>query len=1099
MARLTYSVAIKLLAEDFQKGVKNVQSGFSRLQANIVTLAAAIGGLDVSLSGFVSGVVSMTRETQRAMTVMRNVSATTKEYSENMRWAADLSKRYGIYVNDVVSSFAKFRGAASASNMAIEDQRDLFESVTRACSAFGLTADETNGAMNAVTQMMSKGSIQAEELRGQLGERMPVAMQAMAKAAGTTVGGLQSLMQQGKLTADILPAFGRALDEMLPNVDTDTLEASLGRLRNAAKEFTDGLNLGDAMKSAVQGLTSAIQSAVSHIGDIVVAAVALAVGAVGGGLAKVWRNVVATAKGIEAQAAATAKKLESATAARIEAEKRLERVRLKMAQATSAQILRLREQEDAAIRALNKAVSAEAAAQSKARIAQARAEGIATATAFGRVRSGLIVGAAKVRAAFSSMWKSFGPMVIISAVAGIIGKFVELKRELDEINGRLGDFRKGVEAAGKGTAQELEVRGYMEVAQGGGAEEQRVQAAAVAASRTGQEGQGAKEGADEFIRRVSAGVDAYFAGMEARSRREAAAEGKAEQLARLNEIRATEGLSPLTGNESEKELRSAIDEFVNAIGERALRADIFTNAAIWRRARKPRAETEQAVEIIIEANKVLTSTEGLDDIAAAEDGAGAVVAGGGGGGTGKGKGKSAVEEAEEKLAGGLRRIAAQYETGSISTAERAKAEDELRQQVLEDLIASGDASAAQSELAERLRMMPPAYTDEMMRLDELRGVYSQYTEAMREAQNQREAGVLTEQEYWEAVRQAAEGALRQAAAIDPTTRALEGYREALEEAAGKLEEDAPGRPEGKTRDTTYDYKKSRKDVLAGELAVAEGNLRELREYAAALEESGRGAAQGLAEEIDGLAGKAKGLKDALALETIREDLEQYAKEGFGLFTLVDGIDGAVNAFERLHDVMNDDDATAWDRIVAGVNVFKSMVSAVYSTMEAVKMFQTVLGAFNAFQRAQETAGAATSAAASATVASAKSAETAANTTAAASGVMAAHSGIPFVGVAIGAAMVATLMALLLSTKSKAKNFASGGIVEGATATGDSILAGLNAGEMVLNKRQQRRLWSLLDGAAQGGGAPQGGAVTARIRGEDLYVALGNYRKRTGKP
>lgn len=1096
MSRLTYSVAIKLLAEDFQKGVKKVQSGFSRMQANIVTLAAAIGGLDVSLSGFASGVVQMTRETQRAGTMLKNVSATTTEYAESMRWAADLAKRYGVYVNDVVMSFAKFRGAAQNSNSTMEEQRDLFESVTRACSAFGLTADETNGAMNAITQMMSKGNIQAEELRGQLGERMPIAMQAMAKAANTTVGGLQKMMEQGQLTADILPAFGRALNEMLPNVQTDTLEAALGNLKNAAQEFTDELGLGDRMKSAVQGLTSAVQSAADNIGNIIVAVVALVVGAVGNGLVKMWRNIMTVAKGIETQAASTAAKLQAATAARVAAEQRLEQIRARMAQATSAQIVGLRRQEAAAINALNKAVTREANAQSAARVAQARAEGIATTTAFGRVRSGLIIGAAKIRAAFTSMWRSFGPMLIISAIAGIIGKFVELKRELDEINKRLEDFRKGVQAAGQNTEVEMQYRGYMTIARDTTADEStRAQAADEAAGRVGAGVRRDGETLEAYLTRIEAAAKEFFADTSAEQKRQYAAQQRSEALQRINARRADRGLAPLTGNESREEMYMANNEYQEALSayyrSQGLWEKMMTAGETATLGRGNFADTE----IVIDAERVLTdaATVRETDEAATKQGA---LSGGGGGGS---KELSEVDKAQREYAQGLREIAAQYETGAITSAGKAKAEDELRLKTLQELMASEDATAARSEFAEELRRMPVAYTDEVRQLEALGGVYTQYMDAMREAQNQREAGVVTEQQYWEAVRSAAQSALEQAAAIDPTTRALETYRDALGDASERLQEDAEPRPESKERDTTYDYKKSDRQILAEETRVAEANLKALEDYAEQLKESGRGVTDELSAAIDEQIEKTKELKDALALETIKEDIETYAKNGFGLFTLVDGIDGVVNAFERLHDVMNDDDATAWDKIMAGVNIFRSMVQAVQSTMQAVKMFQTVLGAFNAFQRAQETAGAATTAATSATKVAAKEAETTANTTAAASGVMAAHSGIPFVGIAIGAAMVATLLALLLSTKSKAKNFASGGIVEGSTATGDKVLAGLNAGEMVLNRRQQRRLWALLDGGGQTGGAANGRNVTARIRGEDLYVALGNYRKRTGKP
>ena len=61
-----------------------------------------------------------------------------------------------------------------------------------------MSADDSNGVMLALSQMMSKGKVSSEELRLQMGERLPVALQAMAKAAGVSISGLDKLMKEGK-------------------------------------------------------------------------------------------------------------------------------------------------------------------------------------------------------------------------------------------------------------------------------------------------------------------------------------------------------------------------------------------------------------------------------------------------------------------------------------------------------------------------------------------------------------------------------------------------------------------------------------------------------------------------------------------------------------------------------------------------------------------------------------------------------------------------------------------------------------------------------------------------------------------------------------
>jgi hypothetical protein len=50
-------------------------------------------------------------------------------------------------------------------------------------------------------------------------------------------------------------------------------------------------------------------------------------------------------------------------------------------------------------------------------------------------------------------------------------------------------------------------------------------------------------------------------------------------------------------------------------------------------------------------------------------------------------------------------------------------------------------------------------------------------------------------------------------------------------------------------------------------------------------------------------------------------------------------------------------------------------------------------------------------------------------------------------------------------------FASGGIVGGTSFTGDHVIARVNSGEMILNKAQQNRLWSFINGGDMGAVRP----------------------------
>lgn len=89
------------------------------------------------------------------------------------------------------------------------------------------------------------------------------------------------------------------------------------------------------------------------------------------------------------------------------------------------------------------------------------------------------------------------------------------------------------------------------------------------------------------------------------------------------------------------------------------------------------------------------------------------------------------------------------------------------------------------------------------------------------------------------------------------------------------------------------------------------------------------------------------------------------------------------------------------------------------------------------------------------------------------------------------------LAAVATTISTLKGFAEGGIIEGASHTGDKVLARVNAGEMVLNKRQQSNLFNLLDGNGIGHNA-NGGKVEFVIKGSALKGVLNNYNDKMNK-
>ena len=86
----------------------------------------------------------------------------------------------------------------------------------------------------------------------------------------------------------------------------------------------------------------------------------------------------------------------------------------------------------------------------------------------------------------------------------------------------------------------------------------------------------------------------------------------------------------------------------------------------------------------------------------------------------------------------------------------------------------------------------------------------------------------------------------------------------------------------------------------------------------------------------------------------------------------------------------------------------------------------------------------------------------------------------------GLAQVAAIVSQIHSLSA----YANGGVVGGSNYAGDSLLARVNSGEMILNGSQQKNLFDLIDRGGSNGGV--GGNVNFVIRGKDLHGVLSNY-------
>ena len=101
--------------------------------------------------------------------------------------------------------------------------------------------------------------------------------------------------------------------------------------------------------------------------------------------------------------------------------------------------------------------------------------------------------------------------------------------------------------------------------------------------------------------------------------------------------------------------------------------------------------------------------------------------------------------------------------------------------------------------------------------------------------------------------------------------------------------------------------------------------------------------------------------------------------------------------------------------------------------------------------------------------------------------------VPVVGWINAVAAITAIMSAMAAVP----KFADGGIIGGNSFIGDNMIARVNSGEMILNNRQQRNLFNLLDGKG-GTSVNAGGEVKLRIEGRDLVGVISSQTSKTSK-
>lgn len=194
----------------------------------------------------IAGMNRINQEMQAAGTALQAVSGNAEEYADNMKFLNQLADEQGRNFRDIAPQFTSVLASARES-IGSKGTQDVFRGLLKYGTVMGLDQESMKGSMRAISQMFSKDKIQAEEAQGQLAERLPAAMQLLAKANGTDVPGLRAAMQKGALDPKvILPQMAKIMEDLASDsyaralASTRVQQGRMGRqFEKSVKIFAD--------------------------------------------------------------------------------------------------------------------------------------------------------------------------------------------------------------------------------------------------------------------------------------------------------------------------------------------------------------------------------------------------------------------------------------------------------------------------------------------------------------------------------------------------------------------------------------------------------------------------------------------------------------------------------------------------------------------------------------------------------------------------------------------------------------------------------------------------------------------------------------------
>lgn len=1187
--KLSFSIAINLLTENFKKGTSQVQSMFAKMKGSVLGFAAVLGIGGASLRSFIETTAGFEAAVSKLSAILGTTPDKIKALTDNAKKLGETTKytaaeatnlqtelaKLGFTKNEILSateSVLKFAQATDAglaeaaalagaairmfgaeaseskryvsamsiattkSALSFAYLRDALSTVGPVAKAFDFEIEDTLALLGKLADSGFDASSAATATRNILlnladsGGKLATALGGPVKTLPELVSGLQKLKDKGvdlnttlqltdKRSVAAFNAFLQSADKITPLRDAITgVEGDLDKMASTMGDNVKGAMAGLAsawealmiklsentngpLKDMINWFTGLLRDLKSGFSGLVAFIVTLVSGkllaAIVGYFMKFSKLIDTTLN--KAKVAEEQKLL--LTQKRIETEKAYEATLTQYNTIENGKRLATKKELNKAMRALNVAELAEKRAIDNAKVASDNAASVKTTTIFGKAAKTIKLAWASVAMTLKSLWSAVWPMALITAIATVVGKLVNMRKEAKRVKNIFADYKKGLEVAGN-TQEVTRMQTLLNIMNDRKKSQNEINAAQSELQKLVGKETKSQDELNKLVKdRIALLKEAALA--------EAAFSTVGEYTERNAKLAVDSGLKPeqmerlaklYSGRTTSKEnyhyyLKAQYEEKAKA-GNKELD---------WYEIEKRYPEYLKNSEVIEDsmrrAGEHQTKAITIAPPPPPDD-----------------PEQTELQKQQERYTQSLRELNARKEVEKLTTDQYNKAYDELNRKSLIEAKSSDDKAVLNSKYIKLLqdKVDNPLYKEDKVQV-ELAKVEKEYQTSVSLAKTKLDKKLISEEEYRQAIIDAAIAATNSAISIEGVGDAADDLIKRMQGVVGENMAKSFQMPKLRQRDTTFDYKKTETDKLSEKVDVWIEYRDNLKEKLNGVKDKTSDLAKEIQDELNTAIRNTDDFEKALKIAQVKQDVADFSKElNEGLYSGVKNIasssDRMVSAFENLRDVMNDVDVSGWERIMA---IWNAMINAVDSfnsiihTIESITALSKKLSGAKEQQKSLEKSALSTVGSKAAEIAAIQVAteieiQASQRKTEAATGEMAAKStaayaGIPYVGVALAAAQIVAMTAMIEAAKQKAPGYNSGGIYLGGTSFGDKGLARLNKGEMILNMSQQANLFDAINSGQMGGSGKQILNIGFdRIRGSDIYLSLKNHMKSTGK-